>query len=133
MTMNPNSINGQPLEFGNLEQIEFVRRYERIFSGQEAFHEIEWRYCIYTGHSGSTSKPMFEYVELNKANAVVDHITCPQCQRIHILLIAFRGDCNFYEEMIYVDRATEEGFHCWNCKTEFQAEDRYVFVKLNQE
>lgn len=130
--MNPNRINGQPLEFGNREQIEFVNRHNRIFSGEEAFHEIEWKFCIYMGHTGPTSKPRFKIVEWNNAcDAVVDYIPCPRCRRIHILLV--HGGYNPYDLLVAANRKTDDGFHCWNCKTEFYTENHFVFVKKNQE
>lgn len=49
MEIVKNRINGEKPEFGNLEHIAYCRKVERVFSGDESFHEIDWQFCHYWG------------------------------------------------------------------------------------
>lgn len=127
MRYRPNTINGAKPEFGNPEHIAFIKEKTAIFSGEVPFHQIEWERCTYKGHVGTTGRPVFDYAK--HGDAVVDYIPCPNCNRLHILLISFDPQGNWYDELIQIDETAKE-FKCWNCHTEFTTDDdRNVFVK----
>jgi hypothetical protein len=123
-----NLIKGEKPEFGNLIHIAFCRKIERIFKGEESIHEIDWQPCHYWGKHTDTGKPKFRYVDFKNADALVDFIPCPKCQKRHCLLLTFDPLGNWYDELIAIDRSSEN-FECWNCKLEFETIDRNVFVK----
>lgn len=129
-----NLINGQKPEFGNLEHIEFVKRIDRIFTGKESFQQIEWEPCHYWGSHTDTGKPKFQDRNWKYADAVVDYIICPKCEKLHCLLVAFDpqiAKTAWYQVLIEIDNSIKE-FICWNCKTKFEVdEERNVFVKIN--
>lgn len=133
MVIVKNRINGEKPEFGNLEHIAYCRKVERIFSGEESFHEIDWQYCHYWGASTDTNKPKFRYTDFENADAVVDYIPCPKCGRLHCLLVAFDPQGNWYDELIAIDESVKE-FKCWNCGLWFETDDyRNVFVRVRGE
>lgn len=129
--VSKNLINGEKPEFGNKEHIDFCRNVEKIFSGEINIHEIDWQPCHYLGKHTDTGKPKFRYVEDHKkADALVDFIPCPRCQKRHCLLFTFDPLGNWYDELLAVDESSKS-FKCWNCKLEFVTDDcRNVYVKV---
>lgn len=127
-----NLINGQKPEFGNTSQIKELQRIENIFTGKINFHEIEWMPAVYID-GGGKSKPRYKYVDDYKdADCLVDHVPCPRCGKNHILLICLEDSGVWYEDLLAVDKETQEGFECWNCGLSMHADDdRNVYVKVD--
>ena len=129
MNSNRNMINGQLPQIGNPLHIAYVKSKARVMSGGINFHTITWNYCHYWGGSTDTNKPKYRYEDPKNADAVVDHIPCPKCGRLHVLLVAYDPQGNWYDELIDIDASVKE-FACWNCHTEFETDDdRNVYVK----
>lgn len=123
-----NLINGARPQFGNPEHIAFIKTQSAIMSGQKSFYKITWKNCDYIGNRGETSKPSFIYT-LRNSDAVVDHIPCPYCNRLHVLLFCALGQLTKSERRKTLIEALKEAFSCWNCKTNFTVDaQNQVFV-----
>lgn len=128
-----NLIKGQKPEFGNTDQIKWLQNMAEIFNGEINFDEIDWQYGIYIGGGGRV-KPGFRHdVSLIDADCLYDYIKCPRCGRHHILLICFDPQGNWYDELIEIDKETDEGFSCWNCGLEMHTKSRMIYVKKDEQ
>lgn len=122
------------LIFGDEKQIKKIKYYQKVMAGEINFHELDYEFCHYWGATTDTGKPKYKLVEPEKADAVVDLVPCPQCERLHCLLVTFDPEDLPYDQIISVDKHLEqEGFSCWNCELEFEVKDRAVFVKQETE
>lgn len=134
MRTNQNRINGQPLQFGNLEQITFVKEAAAKLSGEKPVCEAEWEPVQYPGKTNETRKPLTYYCAWKDCDALQCFIPCPRCHRLHKQVVGYDPhDICQTEQLAAVDEAD---ITCWNCGLEmFIAQDgsRNVFVKQNSE
>ena len=128
--MNPNLINGQKLEIGNPEHIEYYKRQCSIMSGGMPVCEVDWILVKYRGNE--ESKPLHEYVERYECDSMMFYMECPKCRRLNKMLISGYDPHLHYQSCVEIERGLEEEpFECYNCGLEFTYENdlRQVFVK----
>lgn len=131
-----NPFRNRKPEFGNPEQINYLREFDKVFKGEINCDEIDWEFGKYIGNKGETRKPAVRFTEKKgEIDCVYDYIKCPRCNRLHLLVVSFAPeDFNsplWQQTLITIDESVKE-FQCWNCKLEFETEDRLVYVKKGQ-
>lgn len=130
-----NKINGRPLEFGNVEQIEALKVLDRLMSGQYPICEVNWEYVRVGNRTTETGKPITYYVAKPKeADAVQCYIPCPKCTRQHKHVVGYDPSDSCATEMWASIEDVE--ITCWNCGLEMYIEpdgSRNVYVKKEED
>ena len=127
---NPNTINGQPLEFGNPEQIKYVKDACNKIEGKINVCEADWEFVRLSNRTTETRKPITYYDEIKNCDAVQCYIPCPRCGRKHKHVVCYDPfEIDQTAEWALID---EQEIICWNCGLEMYIEQdgsRAVFVK----
>lgn len=131
--MKTNHIHGRKLEFGNGEQIKYLRAKERVVSGLDPVATITWSFCQSSGGTHENGCPKYMYCDHKEADTVVNNLICPVCDKTICLMIHFDPQSNWQEELMMIDDSCKE-FYCDKCGTEFFTdEDRNVFVHQDKD
>lgn len=124
-----NLIKGQKPEFGNTDQIKWLQKKAEIMNGEINFDEITWQSGRFINRT-ETHKPIIKKDTLrSESDCLYFYLTCPKCERQHILYYFFDNQATWYDELISIDMQTDEGFECWNCGLEMHTDYRMIYVK----
>ena len=131
-----NTINGQPLEFGNWEQICFLRNIERILSGNLGFEEVEWFFCQYSGDTHDNGTPKFKYVDPEEGTDLGMSFRCPKCDRVNYNFISYDPAEYIHgpwiDTLIAADMSIEK-MECDDCHLKFEVIEGSIFVIPDEE
>ena len=126
-----NLINGQRPEIGNPAHIAWVKKKERLLSGQYPVAEADWEFVQYPGKTTETRKPITYHCDPDSADAVQCYIQCPRCDRLHKHVVGF--DSTSMNQTAVWAIVDEQEIVCWNCGLEMYIEDdgsRNVYVRV---
>ena len=112
--MNRNLINGQPLEFGNREQIKLIRKANDLYEGRKAVATVQESY---------EDEDEAEEFECEVESYQYLNFTCimPNCQH------------NIYRRSVRKYFSHNDTFRCEGCEAEYQIRDCECFHLPNND
>lgn len=115
-----NTINDQPLIFGDYSQIEVLEKGNMIMAGQYPIYQLEP-----TPRSYNYIRNIYFHTSWKKADSLVDYVPCIRCGRLHKFVFPYDPHLH-YDSILHTSNFE---FDCWNCDQSYEVDSEgYVYI-----
>lgn len=127
--MRSNKILNRPLQFGDRDQITWLKQNSKMMAGEMPVCEAEWRPCIYSGRKTFRGQPIIKHCLWKNADAVYCYLDCPKCGCSNKHVVCYDPLNTPIEEWTLIEK---QEINCWQCELEMYIDDdgsRNIYVK----
>lgn len=127
-------INGQALEFGNPEQIIWIRNNSAVMRGEIPVCEVDWGFVVIHLNRSPTGSARTTWAFYPNCDGVATFIECPRCGRSHKQVYTYDTQLPPTEQWAAIE---EQEIECYYCElrmgfTEYGTTNLYVIQDENQ-